>query len=168
MAKLKRGQFIMIREGTAARNLEALAPLAHADKYVERCMFCTDDKHPSDLLEKGHIDYICREGHHHYGVDPIIAVKAACHHAARYFLLNNRGAIAPGLPRPTSSSSTTSATSTSRWSIKRGQAACNDGKLQRVRRARRSTRTSYERAHDTFHVADADGRGLRATSVRAA
>ena len=50
MAKLERGQFIMIREGTAARNLEALAPLL-CEKYIERCMFCTDDKHPNDLLE---------------------------------------------------------------------------------------------------------------------
>ena len=94
ISKLQRGQFIMIREGTAARNLEALAPLL-CDKYVERCMFCTDDKHPSDLLEKGHIDYIVKKAIS-LGVDPIIAVKAACHNAARYFLLNNRGAIAPG------------------------------------------------------------------------
>ena len=95
LAKLRRGQFIMIREVTAARNLEALAPLL-TPQYADRCMFCTDDKHPSDLLEKGHIDYICREAINKYGVDPIIAVKAACHHASRYFLLNNRGAIAPG------------------------------------------------------------------------
>ena len=95
LAKLQRGQFIMIREGTAARNLEALVPLL-TPQYAERCMFCTDDKHPSDLLEKGHIDYIAREAINKYGVDPIIAVKAACHHASRYFLLNNRGAIAPG------------------------------------------------------------------------
>jgi adenine deaminase len=95
LAKLRRGQFIMIREGTAARNLEAIAPLL-TPQYADRCMFCTDDKHPSDLLEKGHIDYICREAINKYGVDPIIAVKAACHHASRYFLLNNRGAIAPG------------------------------------------------------------------------
>ena len=95
LAKLRRGQFTMIREGTAARNLEALAPLL-TPQYADRCMFCTDDKHPSDLLEKGHIDYICREAINKYGVDPIIAVKAACHHASRYFLLNNRGAIAPG------------------------------------------------------------------------
>ena len=94
IAKLQRGQFIMIRDGTAARNLEALIPLL-CDKYVERCMFCTDDKHPNDLLEKGHIDYIVRKAIG-LGVDPIIAVKAACHNAARYFLLNNRGAIAPG------------------------------------------------------------------------
>ena len=94
IAKLERGQFIMIREGTAARNLEALAPLL-CDKYSERCMFCTDDKHPNDLLEKGHIDYIVKKAIG-LGVDPIIAVKVACHNAARYFLLNNRGAIAPG------------------------------------------------------------------------
>ena len=95
LAKLRRGQFIMIREGTAARNLEALAPLL-TSQYAERCMFCTDDKHPNDLLALGHIDYIVREAINKYGVDPIIAVKAAGHHAARYFLLNNRGAIAPG------------------------------------------------------------------------
>ena len=94
LAKLERGQFIMIREGTAARNLEALAPLL-CGKYAERCMFCTDDKHPSDLLERGHIDYIVKEAIR-LGADPITAVKVACHNAARYFLLNNRGAIAPG------------------------------------------------------------------------
>ena len=94
LAKLERGQFIMIREGTAARNLEALVPLL-CEKYVDRCMFCTDDKHPNDLLEKGHIDYIVKKAIS-LGADPIVAVKAACHNAARYFLLNNRGAIAPG------------------------------------------------------------------------
>ena len=95
IAKLERGQFIMIREGTAARNLEALIPLIKSQKYFSRCMFCTDDKHPSDLLEKGHIDYICREAVA-MGADPIMTVQVACLHAARYFLLNNRGAIAPG------------------------------------------------------------------------
>jgi len=94
LAKLERGQFIMIREGTAAHNLEALLPLL-TPQYAERCMFCCDDKHPSDLLEKGHIDYNVRQAIAR-GVDPILAVKVACHHAARYFLLNNRGAIAPG------------------------------------------------------------------------
>lgn len=94
LAKLQRGQFIMIREGTAARNLDALLPLL-TPQYYTYCMFCTDDKHPNDLLEKGHIDYIVRRAIK-AGVDPIIAVKCASHHAARYFLLNNRGAIAPG------------------------------------------------------------------------
>ena len=94
MEKLRLGQFIMIREGTAAKNLEALMPLLRSEKYFSRCMFCTDDKHPSDLLEKGHIDYICREAVAR-GADPIMTVQVACLHAARYFLLNNRGAIAP-------------------------------------------------------------------------
>ena len=95
LEKLRLGQFIMIREGTAAKNLEALMPLILSEKYYDRCMFCTDDKHPSDLLEKGHIDYICREAVR-MGADPIRTVQVACLHAARYFLLNNRGAIAPG------------------------------------------------------------------------
>jgi len=94
IAKLERGQFIMIRDGTAARNLEALMPLL-TEQYADRCMFCTDDKHPNDLLEKGHIDYIVKKAIR-LGADPIIAVKVACHNAARYFLLNNRGAVAPG------------------------------------------------------------------------
>ena len=94
IAKLERGQFIMIREGTAARNLESLMPLL-TGKYADRCMFCTDDKHPNDLLEKGHIDYIVKKAIS-LGADPITAVKVACHNAARYFLLNNRGGISPG------------------------------------------------------------------------
>ena len=94
LAKLERGPFIMIREGTAARNLDALMPLL-SSQYADRCMFCTDDKHPNDLLEKGHIDYIVKKAIS-LGADPITAVKVACHNAARYFLLNNRGGISPG------------------------------------------------------------------------
>ncbi len=94
MAKLERGQYIMIREGTAARNLDSLLPLL-TPGLADRCMFCCDDKHPSDLLESGHIDSIVRRAIR-MGVDPIIAVKVACYNAARYFLMNNRGAIAPG------------------------------------------------------------------------
>ncbi len=94
LSKLRLGQFIMIREGTAAQNLDALIPLLNS-QYQERCMFACDDKHPSDLLERGHIDYMVRRAIQK-GVDPIVAVKAASHYAARYFLLNNRGAIAPG------------------------------------------------------------------------
>ena len=94
LAKLRMGQYIMIREGTAAHNLEALLPLL-TPQYADRCMFCTDDKHPSDLLEKGHMDYIVKKAID-LGVDPILAVKVGCHNAARYFLLNNRGAISPG------------------------------------------------------------------------
>lgn len=94
LEKLRKGQFIMIREGTAAHNLKALMPLL-TQQYYARCMFATDDKHPSDLLYGGHIDYIVKQALKN-GVDPIVALKTATHHAARYFLLNNKGAIAPG------------------------------------------------------------------------
>lgn len=94
LEKLRKGQFIMIREGTAAHNLKALMPLL-TQQYYSRCMFATDDKHPSDLLYGGHIDYIVKQALKN-GADPIVALKAATHHAARYFLLNNKGAIASG------------------------------------------------------------------------
>ncbi|MBQ7850673.1 MAG: adenine deaminase, partial [Clostridia bacterium] len=94
LEKLRKGQFIMIREGTAAQNLEALMPLL-TPRYAHRCMFATDDKHPGDLLEKGHIDYIVRKAIR-LGADPILTIMVASHYAARYFLLNNKGAIAPG------------------------------------------------------------------------
>lgn len=84
----------MIREGTAAHNLKALMPLL-TQQYYSRCMFATDDKHPSDLLYGGHIDYIVKQALKN-GADPIVALKTATHHAARYFLLNNKGAIASG------------------------------------------------------------------------
>ena len=92
--KLGRGQSIMIREGTAAKNLDALMPLLQP-QYYANCMFCTDDIHPSDLLEKGDIDYILKRAIQ-AGVDPIVAIKCATLHAARYFGLKDRGAIAPG------------------------------------------------------------------------
>lgn len=94
LEKLRKGQFIMIREGTAAHNLKALMPLLTQQCY-SRCMFATDDKHPSDLLYGGHIDYIVKQALKN-GADPIVALKTATHHAARYFLLNNKGAIASG------------------------------------------------------------------------
>lgn len=94
LEKLRKGQFIMIREGTAAHNLKALMPLL-TQQYYSRCMFATDDKHPSDLLYGGHIDYIVKQALKN-GADPIVALKTATHHAARYFLLNKKGAIASG------------------------------------------------------------------------
>ena len=94
LEKLRKGQFIMIREGTAAHNLKALMPLL-TQQYYSRCMFATDDKRPSDLLYGGHIDYIVKQALKN-GADPIVALKTATHHAARYFLLNNKGAIASG------------------------------------------------------------------------
>ena len=92
--KFARGQWIMVREGTAAHNLEALLPLFEAP-YARRIMLVTDDKHPCDLLRDGHIDAIVRKAVQR-GVDPIIAIKAGTYNAASYFGLVNNGAIAPG------------------------------------------------------------------------
>ena len=94
LEKIRLGQNIMIREGTAAKNLAALVPLLNQN-YSERCMFATDDKHPNDLLKLGHIDYIIKKATE-LGANPIIAVKTASYNAAQYFSLNHKGAIAPG------------------------------------------------------------------------
>ena len=93
LTKLRLGQYIMIREGTAASNLEALVPLL-VPEYADRCMFCVDDRHPSDILNKGHIDYICKKAIG-YGADPVLVSKVASYNAAKYFKLDNVGAIAP-------------------------------------------------------------------------
>lgn len=92
--KLKRGQWIMIREGTAARNLNALMPL-FKEPYYHRCMLVTDDKHPGDLIRLGHLDYIIKKAIS-LGADPVHAVMMASLHPAEYFGLRNVGAVAPG------------------------------------------------------------------------
>lgn len=94
LEKLSLGQYIMIRQGTAGRNLEALVPLLNGDTYT-RCLFATDDKHPGELSENGHIDYIIKKAISS-GVKPEIAYKVASFNAAQYFNLPQRGAIAPG------------------------------------------------------------------------
>lgn len=92
--KIKRGQWIMIREGTAAKNLKALLPMFRK-KYYSRCMLVTDDKHPGDLIQNGHMDFLIREAIR-YGADPVVAVKMASLHPAQYFGLKEQGAVAPG------------------------------------------------------------------------
>ena len=94
MEKLRRGQYIMIREGTAAKNMAALLPLFR-EPYCNRCMLVTDDKHPGDLLRGGHIDANIRKAIA-AGVDPAIAVKMATLTPAQYFGLKQHGAVAPG------------------------------------------------------------------------
>ena len=149
MAKLRNGQFIMIRDGTAAKNLEALVDLLK-QPYYDRCMFCTDDKHPIDLLEKGHIDYIIKKAIS-YGVDPIVAVKTACHNPARYFALNNRGAIAPGYLADFAVIDNFEDFHVE-LVFKKGVLTCKNGKVQDFP-APEIDDYLIRRAHDTFHVA---------------
>lgn len=92
--KYARGQWIMIREGTAAKNLDALMPLFEAPFY-QRCMLVTDDKHPGDLIRHGHIDHIIRSAVKK-GADPIRAIKMGSFQTAVYFGLKDRGAVSPG------------------------------------------------------------------------
>lgn len=92
--RIRRGQWVMVREGTAARNLEALMPMFR-HPYSDRTLLVTDDKHPGDLLRLGHIDYILRRAVS-LGADPCTAVRMSSLNAARYFKLNRVGAIAPG------------------------------------------------------------------------
>ncbi len=92
--KLKNGMRIMIREGTTARNLRSLIPLVHPKN--SRCfLFVTDDRHPKELLEEGHIDFMVRQAVR-WGLDPILAIQMATLNAAEYFRLDDLGAIAPG------------------------------------------------------------------------
>lgn len=92
--KLGRGMHIMVREGTGAKNLADLLP-AITDQTWHRMMWCTDDRHPHDILTDGHIDHIVRKAIR-LGLDPIMAIRMATLNPARYFGLHHLGAIAPG------------------------------------------------------------------------
>ncbi len=92
--RILKGQWVMIREGTAARNLEALLPL-FKEPYSRRCLLVTDDKHPSDLMTNGHIDHIIREAVAS-GMPVTTAIRMATIQAAQCFGIEARGAIAPG------------------------------------------------------------------------
>jgi adenine deaminase len=92
--KLKNGMRIMIREGTTARNLKDLIPLV-TPKNSRRFLFVTDDRHPKELIEEGHIDSMVRQAIR-WGLDPILAIQMATLNSAEYFRLDELGAIAPG------------------------------------------------------------------------
>ena len=92
--KLKNGMWIMIREGTTARNLRDLIPLVQP-KNSRRFLFVTDDRHPKELIEEGHINSMVRQAIK-WGMDPILAIQMATLNAAEYFRLDDLGAIAPG------------------------------------------------------------------------
>ena len=92
--KLKQGMYIMIREGSSEKNLEALLPLV-TDKTYKRCMFVVDDRSCADLLRDGDMDAIVRKAIK-LGLEPVRAIQLATINAAEYFGLKRLGAIAPG------------------------------------------------------------------------
>ena len=94
LERLRLGMYILIRQGSAARNLEELIKGLNRDN-MRRCLFCTDDKHPEDILSDGHIDNNVRLAVKN-GIDPISAIQMATINAAECYGLKNTGAIAPG------------------------------------------------------------------------
>ncbi|HMK35037.1 MAG TPA: adenine deaminase [Desulfomonilaceae bacterium] len=92
--KLRGGMRIMIREGSAAKNLDALLPLVN-DHNSRNCFFVTDDLEPSDIMEQGHINRLVAKAMRK-GMDPVRAIQMASINAARYFGLKGYGAVAPG------------------------------------------------------------------------
>jgi len=92
--KLRRGMYLMIREGSSEKNLDALLPLV-TDNTYKRCFFVVDDRNCSDLLREGDIDAVVRKAISR-GLDPVRAIQMATINPAEYFRLHDRGAIAPG------------------------------------------------------------------------
>jgi len=92
--KLSKGMYIMLREGSTAKDLRNLLP-AITKATAERFLICSDDRHPNDLVDEGHMDHALRlllDG----GIDPIDAFRIACRNPARWFGISGMGAIAPG------------------------------------------------------------------------
>ena len=92
--RIRLGMWLMIREGSAARNLDALLPLVK-ELHPPRVFFVTDDRDPQDLTSRGHMDSMVRRAIE-LGLDPVEAVRLASYNTAQYFRLYDRGAIAPG------------------------------------------------------------------------
>jgi adenine deaminase len=92
--KLRRGMYLMIREGSSEKNLDELLPLV-TDKTYKRCLFVTDDRTCADLLSEGDIDAVVRKAIAK-GLDPIRAFQMATINTAEHFKLRQVGAVAPG------------------------------------------------------------------------
>jgi adenine deaminase len=92
--KLRSGMHIMLREGSAAKNLRDLLPLV-SPANAGRFLFVSDDRHPADILGQGHIDFMVRTAVE-LGMEPVIALKIASINAAQYFGLHHMGATMPG------------------------------------------------------------------------
>lgn len=92
--RLQRGMYVMLREGSASRDLRKLLNAVN-EKNARRCLFVTDDKHLDDLMKEGSINHNVRVAIEH-GLSPITAIQMATINAAECFGLHNKGAIAPG------------------------------------------------------------------------
>lgn len=95
LEKVRKGMYLMIRQGSAAKNMkEILTFLLKNDVHLNRCMFVSDDMHPSDLM-KGHMDYIIKEAIK-LGLDPLKAIKMSSFNVAKHFGLRGNGSLGVG------------------------------------------------------------------------
>ena len=94
LEKLRAGMYVMIREGTVTKNLRDLIKIVTPENS-RRCIFCTDDRHPQDIIEEGHINFMIKTTIE-LGIDPITAIRMATLNTAEYFNLRKLGAIIPG------------------------------------------------------------------------
>ena len=94
LEKISKGMQVFIREGTAAKNLDALIGAVNVMNH-HSFSFCTDDREPLDILNDGDIDYLVRKSIEK-GIDPIIAIRMATINTARHYNLRSMGAVAPG------------------------------------------------------------------------
>ncbi|MFN0010080.1 MAG: adenine deaminase [Phycisphaerales bacterium] len=94
LERIALGVRVFIREGSAARNLEGLLGAVTA-ATANRFCFCTDDRHPADLVDEGHIDHIVRRAVA-LGLDPVRAICMGSHTAAQHYRQRDLGAVAPG------------------------------------------------------------------------
>ena len=92
--RIARGMYVLLREGSASRDLQHLLP-GLTPENQRRCLFCTDDRQPSDILERGHIVNNVRMAVR-FGIDPVSAVRMATLNAAECYGMRDRGGIAPG------------------------------------------------------------------------
>jgi adenine deaminase len=92
--RLRRGITVFIREGSVIKNLKELLPAVN-DKNAHQICFCTDDRHPDDIIKEGGVDYVVNLAIQ-LGLDPILAITMATLNPARHYKLENQGAIAPG------------------------------------------------------------------------
>lgn len=92
--KIGMGMRVFIREGSAARNLEALLPAVTVETR-HRFSFCTDDRHPADLVNEGHIDHVVRKAIG-LGLDPVAAIAMGSLNTAGHYRQRDLGAVGAG------------------------------------------------------------------------
>jgi adenine deaminase len=92
--RLRRGITVFIREGSVIRNLKELLPAVN-EKNAHQICFCTDDRHPDDIVNEGGVDYAVNLAIQ-LGLNPVLAITMATLNPARHYKFDNQGALAPG------------------------------------------------------------------------